>query len=388
MSEVSTEKKPIHFVRLDALRFVAAFIVVIVHAWEAWTGWYGLPWRLASPDGKNYTWLGERIQMFVHNMNFGVDMFFLISGFLITYLLLKEKSEKGKINIPAFFLRRALRIWPLYFFIIAVSPLIVWWMQRSDPNLHDPEYSPVIFFYNNFRTIATERWDYPFAHFWSICVEEHFYLVWPFIVAFVPIKKLPHVFITVILGSIAYRAYGSLHGFTWFQIYLNTISRIDVLAIGGLAAWAHFHRPYNLNLPLYIRLALMGILFWSLCYIDLGDWPNMFDVIWKKYVFLLIAGLLMMNYVFSPNVFFKWGPKHPVNYLGRCCFGIYLWGNILLQIIIYKIFLRYNLPGKTAWIYWPVVIVISLVVPIISYELIEKPFLKLKTRFAIVKTRV
>ena len=389
MTELTTEKKPLHFVQLDALRFLAAFLIVIVHAWEGWVAWYGKPGLLTHADHKTYTWLGDRVTMLVHNMNFGVDMFFLISGFLITYLLLKEKTDKGKINIPAFFLRRVLRIWPLYFFVILVGPLIVWWLQQSSPDIKQPEYLPVIFFYNNFRTIATESWQFPFAHFWSICIEEHFYLVWPFLVALFPMKKLPHVFITVIVASIAYRAYASLNGLGWYPLYLHTLARIDVLAIGGLVAYAHFHRPYSLNIPLYIRLLLFGLLLWGLCYIDMTDWNSLFDAIWKKYIFLLLAGILMMNYVFSPNVFFKWGPKHIINYLGRCCFGIYLWGNILLQILIYKLFNNHPVLGYAPWwAYWPIVIGVSLVVPVISYELIEKPFLKLKAKFAIVKTRV
>lgn len=384
-----TEKKPLHFVQLDTLRFIAAFLVVLAHAWEGWVGWWGKPQLVSYTENneQHYTWIGERMHMAIHNMNFGVDMFFLISGFLITYLLLKEKNDKGKINIPAFFLRRILRIWPLYFFIIAITPFLFAWMKTSAPDMHEPEYSPVIFFWNNFRSIATERWDFPFAHFWSICIEEHFYLVWPFLVALFPMRWLPQVFITVIGISIGYRIYAVQEGLGWYSIYLNTFSRIDVLAIGGLAAWWHYHRPYSLNLSLYTRILLYALLIWGFTYIDLNEWNSLFDTVWKKYTMLLVAGLLMMNYVFSPDVFFKWGPKHIINYLGRTCFGIYLWGNILLQIIIYKVMLPYFPMGKW-YVYWPIVIGSSLVLPIISYELIEKPFLKLKTKFAIVKTRV
>ena len=385
MNEI-TEKKPLHFVQLDALRFMAAFIVVFVHAWEGWTGLKGIPKSMANAAGTEYEGFGSQIHMLIHNMNFGVDMFFLISGFLITYLLLKEKSEKGKINIPAFFLRRTLRIWPLYFFVIIVSPLLVWWLQQTNPGIKSPEYAPVIFFYNNFRTIATESWDFPFAHFWSICVEEHFYLVWPFLVALFPMKKLPQMFITVIVASLAFRAYASLNGFTWYNVYLNTLSRIDVLAMGGLAAWAHFHKPYSLNLPLYLRLILYGVLLWGLMYIDLGEWNNLFETVFKKYVFLLLAGLAMMNYVFSPDCYLKWGPKHFINYLGRCCFGIYLWGNILLKVLTDKVIVPY-FPEAKWYIFWPIVLGASLIIPILSYEFIERPFLKLKSRFAIIKTR-
>ncbi len=403
MNDLAENKKPLHFVQLDALRFLAAFMVVFVHAFDGWWGWFGIPKKLASPtNDKEWSWFGGYIHSFVHNFNFGVDLFFLISGFLITYLLIKEKTDKGKVNIPAFFLRRILRIWPLYFFIIGIC--FFWfcpWMNVTYARLgivpRDVDYKSAIFFYNNFHTISTKSWDFPFAHFWSICIEEHFYLVWPFLVAFVPMKRLPVVLVTIILGSMSFRAWAFYHiDECWFTLDLHTFSRIDALALGGLAAWGHFHRPFSLRMPFAVRLLLLGILIWSLCVDDLSDWSNIFMVCWKRMLYLLLAGLLMMNFVFNPEAKLRWGPNHIFNYLGRCCFGIYLWGNILLQLIIYKIFESDHKPiadwminhigfGKT---YWIIVLGFSLVVPVISYELIEKPFMKLKSRFAIVKTRV
>jgi peptidoglycan/LPS O-acetylase OafA/YrhL len=383
VNEPAVNKKPLHFPQLDALRFLAAFMVVFVHAYENWINWFGIPKPLTSADPKAYNWFGQHLSRLIGNFNFGVDMFFLISGFLITYLLLKEKKEAGKINIKNFFIRRTLRIWPLYFFIIGLSPLLVWWMGWPHP-----EYKPVIFFYNNFRTIATERWDFPFAHFWSICVEEHFYLVWPFLIAFIPTKKLPFVFLFVMAISIGYRYHA--HGnpdVTWYSVYLNTISRIDALALGGLVAWIHFHRPFRLRMPLAVRILIYIGILWSLSTDDLGDWPNAFELAWKKYFYLLLIGLMMMNYVFNPEAKMRWSANHPINYLGRCCFGIYLWGNILLQILLHKLILP-HIPSGNGWLYWSIVLGMSLLVPIISYELIEKPFMKLKSRFEVVKTRV
>lgn len=402
MAEITDNKKPLHFVQLDALRFLAAFMVVFVHAFDGWSGWFGIPKKLASDDGKSWSWFGQHLHNFVANFHFGVDLFFLISGFLITYLLIREKSEKGKVNIPAFFVRRILRIWPLYFFIIGIC--FFWfspWMNSTYERMgiipRDIHYKSVMLFYNNFHTIATKSWDFPFAHFWSICIEEHFYLVWPFLVALIPLKRLPTVLVTIILGSMIFRAWAFYNiSESWFTLNLNTLARIDALALGGLVAWGHFHRPFKLRMPLAVRILLLGILLWCMCVDDLSDWSNIFMVCWKRFLYLCLAGLLMMNFVFNPEAKFRWGPNHIFNYLGRCCFGIYLWGNILLQLIIYKIFLAENKPvtdwlinhigfGKT---YWLIVLSFSLIVPIISYELIEKPFMKLKSRFAIVKTRV
>jgi peptidoglycan/LPS O-acetylase OafA/YrhL len=403
MTAPDTVKKPLHFVQLDALRFLAAFMVVFSHAFGAWSGWFGIPKRFASAtDPKKWSGFGEHLDKFVHNFNFGVDLFFLISGFLITYLLIREKSDKGKVNIPAFFLRRILRIWPLYFFIIALCFFwLVPWMMPEYPRLHLPypevAYKPVIFFYNNFDTIRTQTWNFPFAHFWSICIEEHFYLVWPFLVAFTPIKRLPIVLGIIILACMIFRAwaYYSLKE-CWFTLDLHTLARMDALAIGGLAAWRHYHHPFKLRVPLYLRILLLAILIGAMFFDDLTFFSNVFWVCCKRFFYLGLAGLLMMNFVFNPEAKFRWGPNHIFNYLGRCCFGIYLWGNILLQVIIVKVIvvpkrpivdwmIDHIGPGLT---YWSIIISFSLLIPVISYELIEKPFLKLKTRFAIVRTRV
>ncbi len=402
MSAPELNKKPLHFVQLDALRFLAAIMVVLVHAFDGWWGWFGIPKKLANADRTDWSWFGMQLHNFVANFHFGVDLFFLISGFLITYLLIKEKSEKGKVNIPAFFMRRILRIWPLYFFIIGIC--FFWfcpWLNSTYTRMaivpRDVDYKSVMLFYNNFHTIATKSWDFPFAHFWSICIEEHFYLVWPFLVALIPIKRLPIVLISIILASMMFRAWAFYNiEESWFTLNLNTLSRIDALALGGLVAWGHFHSPFKLRMPLYVRILLLGILLWCMTVDNFSDWSNIFMVCWKRLIYLGLAGLLMMNFVFNPEAKFRWGPNHIFNYLGRCCFGIYLWGNILLQLIIYKIFLAEHKP-VTDWFinhigfgitYWLIVLGFSLVVPILSYELIEKPFMKLKSRFSIVKTRV
>ncbi|HET6991147.1 MAG TPA: acyltransferase, partial [Bacteroidia bacterium] len=336
MAEVVENKKPLHFVQLDALRFLAAFMVVLVHAFDGWTGWFGIPKRFANAaNPKEWSSFGGHLHTFIHNFNFGVDLFFLISGFLITYLLIREKSDKGKINIPAFFLRRILRIWPLYFFIIGLCFFwIVPWMAPDYVRLHMPtpeaHYKSAIFFYNNFETIRTQSWDFPFAHFWSVCIEEHFYLVWPFLVAFIPVKRLPLMMIAIILISMVFRSWAFYHlKESFFTLDLHTLSRIDALALGGLAAWRQFHHPFSLRMPFILRLGLLAILIGAMFFNDTTDFRNIFLVCFKRFFYLGLAGLLMMNFVFNPEAKFRWGPNHIFNYLGRCCFGIYLWGNIL-----------------------------------------------------------
>jgi peptidoglycan/LPS O-acetylase OafA/YrhL len=195
----STEPR-IHFFNLDILRFIAVFMVVFFHGYLAYTGWFG--GSPTPPSANTPPLISSLIHSLIYNGDLGVDLFFLISGFLITYLLLKEREISGKISIRNFYIRRTLRIWPLYFLIIALTPAIV---SLSDAKA--PEYWWTICFATNFQTISGTPDLFPFAHFWSVCVEEHFYLIWPLLILFIPPKKLPLSFATLILLSISFRYY-------------------------------------------------------------------------------------------------------------------------------------------------------------------------------------
>ncbi len=386
MQDLADHKKPLHFVPLDTLRFFAAIMVVFHHVFDGWIGWYRIPGKLSDGAG-GWSKTGEVVNTVSANATFGVDLFFLISGFLITYLLLREKNDTGKINLPRFYVRRILRIWPLYFFVVAITPFLVSWL-RGSLTVPEPRYLPTMLFYNNFDTMSTQSWGFPFAHFWSICIEEHFYLVWPLLVLLVPVRRLPVVLVSVIALSVGFRAWAFYHsGNAWFAIYLHTLARIDVMAMGGLGAWLYFHRPVAFSMPPYLRLFLFAALAFLFMYDGYNAWPDVFEACFKKFIYLALAGLLMANYIFSPTALFRFGPKHVFTYLGRCSYGIYIWGNILVPLVITKFMWRF-FPEGNSYVYWLAMVGGTIGIAVISYELIEKPFLKLKSRFAVIRTRV
>lgn len=370
----------VYFPHLDVVRFYAAFMIVIVHAYECWVGWYGEIGFLSGGSFKELTQGGVYVDRIVRNFGIGVDVFFLISGFLITYLLLQERNTVGKIHVGKFILRRTLRIWPLYFFLIALAPLLVYWVDAPHPN-----YLANSLFLGNFETIQTETWTYPFAHFWSICIEEHYYLVWPFIIAFVPIKRLMPVLIFLLFASISYRllvAYYMEH--PWYHLYLHTISRMDVLVIGGIGALLYFRKPFSLGLPRYVSVIVLGLL---LTYLSLDSgtlWNNIWMAGFKKYIYLIPIAFLLVNFNFNTRFKHLLRPKSFVHYLGKVSYGIYMYHNVLLLIVMKEIMWEYQI--NNMYVFFGIVFALCIIIPIISYELLEKPFLKISKRFRIVKS--
>ena len=126
-----------------------------------------------------------------------VSFFFVLSGFLITYIILEEKETTGKLNLSSFFIRRILRIWPLYYLMVAIAFLTPYLLSRFNISYSNEGYSPnwlwTILFLENYKMIITDSFPNvsPLRVMWSLCVEEHFYIVWGLALWKVKMKHLP-----------------------------------------------------------------------------------------------------------------------------------------------------------------------------------------------------
>lgn len=370
----------IYFQHLDVVRFIAAFMIVVLHTYEAWCGWYGQIGILSGGTYKNLTPNGIFIDNFIKNLGVGVDIFFLLSGFLITYILLEEKKRYKKISIGKFMIRRALRIWPLYFLIVGVTPFLVIWLDTPPPN-----YLANSFFLGNFDIISSRTWAYPFSHFWSICIEEHFYLFWPFIIAFVPKKRLISIFSIFIFLSIAFRLYASYTmEFSWFTLFTHTLSRIDVLVIGAIGAYFYSEKPITINLSRFLRYSLVLILILSLMIESIVLWDSMFLAGFKKYFYIIIISILLLDFNFNSNYKHSLNKNSFIHYLGKVSYGIYMYSNVLLLIVIKKIMWHFN--TNNIYFFFFITFTLSILIPIISYELFEKHILKINEKFRKIKT--
>ena len=370
----------IYFHNLDIIRFVAAFAVVLGHGFEAWTDYY-VKFR-HTPEFFNDLFSGNflYVSQFFTNLGIGVEIFFFISGFLITYILLVEKEKFGKISIPKFFMRRSLRIWPLYFFLLALGPFLTHWMERGSPN-----YLSHIFFYSNFEIINSQTWSYPFAHFWSIALEEQFYFIWPFVIAFTPKKFLKFLFGAIILGSIYYRYWIFNTDPTSWNMYLNTLSRMDTIVIGGIIALTYHTKKFSFKVPKTILWIIGLVLIILLSIVPYAEWLTIWTSLFKKYIYLSLFGTLILAIILKPKPAKISKLNKVFTYLGKISFGIYMYHNILLLIVIKKILLNNTIESWT--VFWIVYPACAILLSIISFELLEKRFLKLKERFAVVKTR-
>lgn len=362
--------------KIDVIRFLAAMMVVVYHGYDRWVSIWGYNrFMVTTEDENSLNTAGKWINSALQNGGFGVDVFFLISGFLITMLLLKERESFGKINIPKFYIRRSLRIWPLYYLTISVAPFLVSWLGKTG----EPNYWANLFFYNNFDTASTHYWIYPLAHMWSLCVEEHFYLLWPFIIAFVPLKRLFNVMVFVVCASVCYRAYVVLNTpEPWYTLFLSSFSRVDVIAIGGIAGYLHWKKPISLNISVGARLMIYAVFIVLICNDKIYAWDNLFMACVKKYIYVGMAGFAMLNYLFNEKPLLNWTNNKVIRYFGKVSYGIYVIGLIALDVIVEKI--MFQLGSSNLYFYWALVILFSIGIPILSYELYEKWFLKLKKK--------
>lgn len=223
-----------HMPAIDGLRGIAILLVLIHHFTPA-------------VSGSAFT---KRMLMISHTGWIGVDLFFVLSGFLITCILLKTRS--GPDYFLNFYARRTLRIFPIYYItlvaLLVVLPALLAVPQlgeavntlfskttRDLPSMLDGQ--SWLWLYGTNLKIAMEgdRWG-TVNHFWSLAVEEHFYLVWPVVVYFASRGTLKRICMVCILGAPLLRAMLMLGGFDSVVPYVLTVTRVDSLAVGGLLA--------------------------------------------------------------------------------------------------------------------------------------------------------
>ncbi|MHB2265795.1 acyltransferase family protein [Aliihoeflea sp. PC F10.4] len=290
-----------HIYGFNALRAFSVTLVILSHI--------GIMGAAQHPAWKNF--------FSVFNASYGVKTFFVLSGFLITTLLIREHDASGRINIFAFMKRRALRILPLYFLIVAIVLVLI------NQGIAQDKLTAVIyatFFAYNFVPRA-EAVNY-MSHMWSLAVEEQFYLVWPFVFALLFTRKPVLVIFAGLIVLLCwwrlatgYEGAADTHS-PWFW----TIPAIYPIMIGCIFALVtDCLRTVMKSVPaLVIAIGLISIPLWT-------TWSSSLEIAGTTGIALLIAWIFLNQH----RAWVKkldWGP---IGYFGLISYGLYMWQGVL-----------------------------------------------------------
>ena len=360
------------FKNLDALRGIACMLVFFFH----------LPtYLIINTSSLKYRLISVLFSFNGAGGKLGVFFFFVLSGFLITYLLLKEKYLNNYIDLKNFYLRRIFRIWPLYFlvFIIGfwVSPYIASGLGKPYVELANPIY--YLFFISNFEIMTgTLPVNKVLGTFWSISVEEQFYLVWPLLFITFSSKNLIKVLVVVLMIAITFIAYYS--DLTKI-LYYHTLSSSLYLAVGSIGGYFVFYYQqaivhfFNTTTTNYNALIYIGSLLILFFYNDLSSLLGV-----KVFVLKFFTAIFFL-YIILDQVFNKKGLKlgnfRLLNFLGKLSYSIYLTHILAIYIILYLTeALSFGWVSQILF-----TIIFTVILAFLCYKWVELPFIKIKKKY-------
>lgn len=294
-------------------------------------------------------------------------MFFVLSGFVITRILINTRDQKGFfIN---FYWKRALRILPLYYLFLFVYYLVADQFHAGSFQLHLPFY----LYYQNFTEIFNINASGP-GHYWSLAVEEHFYMLWPMAVYFIAPKKLGKFILFIICSIFILKYYLLENG---FSINKFTFTRIDQILIGSYLALLEKKNFFlNKNSSRDMLIIIITVLPLAVL-IYLGSRYNLFIKEMAKYTLLgmLFFGLIGWLIAIKENhIVNKLLSGKLLQYLGRISYGIYIWHVLILGL------LNKYLITKVLIIDLFLSVLFTILIAHLSFYYFEKQILKLKEK--------
>jgi peptidoglycan/LPS O-acetylase OafA/YrhL len=363
-----------YFPNLDGLRFVAFLFILFSHVYAV---------QLPDMQDTHFTLC---IRGIAQNGALSLNFFFILSGFLITYLLFNEKNKTGKISITNYYRRRILRIWPLYFFMLLLGFILIPFISRSEGFHYTETAQPVwfVFFIANFYLLQKGPVFSPaLATLWSISVEEQFYLIWPWLLRAAK-KNFPAACWMIILVSVVFRI---LHAEQHAILYFHTLSIVSDFGAGGLLAFYASAQPKWFNrlqqLPKHFIVSIYMILiicFILYNYIFHSPAANALERIAVAASFLFI--LFEQNYCL--HSFYKVGASRLISYLGQITFGLYCYHEYAI-ILAKNILLHFNNFNSEIGhlVFFPLLaLIIDIPIAVLSYHTFELFFLRLKKKYS------
>ncbi|NUM55057.1 MAG: acyltransferase [Candidatus Hydrogenedentes bacterium] len=361
---------------LDWLRFVAFLLVFTVHVMPLEAGDYtaaGVPAGLA-----HYV-----LVPFARFGGHGVDLFFVLSAFLITELLLRERDALGTIHVKAFYIRRLLRIWPLYYCYVLLT--FSYELAMTDnPFLY---YAMTFVFVGNWYAVLWGEIPTITGHLWTISVEEQFYLVWPLLIRWTRPTVLLSSFVGLFLCSTLYRLVVTIDAPDFnVAAHQSTITRMDCFALGGMLAYGLHRWPASFPAAARCGMIAAGVSMFALVAAGRGFLVGI-PVTWMYSCAATGSMLLVASAATAPPRTYTSRLLRGIAYLGKISYGLYIWHIIAGRTSQYLLAQVTLTPSVRLVAHMVLSAAVVLALAAISYAVLEKPFLRIKERFAFVKSR-
>ncbi len=347
-----------HFSCFDGLRAFAVLWVLLYHAPR--TGFHTVD-----------LWLGAG--------DLGVDLFFVISGFLITTLILREKPSPLGSRLKRFYIRRSLRIFPLYYLAI-----FLYWVASArfgQPEVAEvyTEYLPsLLLYYSDYKLALTPHPYPPFGHSWSLAVEEKYYLFWPVIVMVLSERRALQASILCIVVAIALR-FGIVNlydGDVTGRLYYAFDTRFDSIMWGSLLAFLlRQRRAYEMIrralTPMVLILAVVALNIYG---------PMASNGSQIRYVVVpILASIILATYLTRPQMLgCRLLNSKPLVYIGQVSYGIYVLHPLAASVV------KRLIGGDEGWRVYGIMFgytLLSIGLAALSFKFFESWFLKFKGRF-------
>ena len=380
-----TPARRLYLPQLDVLRFFAFTAVFFLH---------GVP----ATDPSTHTGMRQAVSLLQvtaqHAGANGIGLFFLLSAFLITELLLRERQSTGDIHLGLFYVRRILRIWPLYFLVFLLGLLL----QPFAPDFRMPRWEVVsgLFFFLNWEfALRGWRWN-PIFILWTISCEEQFYLVWPLLLKLLRRRWLP---LACVVATLLVAAAAFWPGGRFMQLGATEFMWVFAyFPVGGLLAlWVGSERPAK-RMAWSVSMAMGGLLLWLA-----GGVLTMPDGVRAStgWVLPVGRGIVMFGTVMLFLAYLRSDPRRSprsLAYLGKISYGLYVF-HVMVQEGVMALMTLAGLglrtgPGSSMsnallvfGVKLPLAMAGTIGLAAVSYRFFETPFLRLKDRFALVRSR-
>ena len=324
----------------------------------------------------------------------GVWLFFVLSGFLITGILLRSRDQvkyhrhQASFVLRQFYFRRFLRIFPLYYFVLSVAAIFDLGDVRETIFWH-------LAYTSNYLFAMQEYWSAVTAHLWSLSVEEQFYILWPAVILFTPRRILLKVIIAAIATVLLFRTVGFfLLGFNWMTLYTASLASLDTLGLGAILAYCSHQVSKS---PMLLRrlkqcslwLGMPGVILVLLLHqmenYNLVRSPMQnFWVVIEPIVWALVFVWLVDR---ASSGFRGIGGKilesRPLLYIGKISYGIYVYHLFIyfaVPLILYKVNVDFRLLPR--WTQAGLLVGVTVGIAAISWRFFESPINSLKNRCA------